>query len=131
MCGAIFCDSVAVIELSSNSCADSVDESDWSIWAGVVRELLSLAELINVKLFEYKSLKPESHVSSDDDGGVEKPALNSLDALFVDSASDILDIFLFKSISGDVIVLKPNGIDIGEREKKFMNKVYGTHIKLR
>lgn len=64
--------------------------------------LLLLAELISVKLFEYKSLKPESHVSSDDDGGVEKPALNSLDVLFVNSISDIFDNFLFKSIAGDV-----------------------------
>lgn len=72
--------------------------------------LLLLAELSIVKLFEYKSLKPESHVSSDDDGGVEKPALNSLDVLLVESMSDILDSFLLKSISGDVSV-KPEPIE--------------------
>lgn len=66
--------------------------------------LLLLAELSIVKLFEYKSLKPESHVSSEDDGGVEKPALNSLDVLLVESMSDIFDRFLLKMISGDVSV---------------------------
>lgn len=66
--------------------------------------LLLLDELSIVKLFEYKSLKPESHVSSDDDGGVEKPALNSLDVLLVESMSDIFDSFLLKLISGDVSV---------------------------
>lgn len=38
--------------------------------------ILSFIELINVKLFEYMSM-PESHVSSDDDGGVEKPVLGA------------------------------------------------------
>lgn len=36
--------------------------------------ILSFIELIIVKLFEYISI-PESHVSRDDDGGVEKPVL--------------------------------------------------------
>lgn len=66
--------------------------------------MLLLAELSIVKLFEYKSLNPESHVSSDDDGGVEKPALNSLDVLLVESMSDIFVSFLLKLISGDVSV---------------------------
>lgn len=43
-------------------------------------------------------------MSSDDDGGVEKPALNSLDVLLVESMSDIFVSFLLKLISGDVSV---------------------------
>lgn len=63
--------------------------------------MLLSVDLISVKLFEYKSVNPESHVSNDDDGGVEKPAFRPVDVFDIMSMSAF--ILLGTSIFVDVI----------------------------